>query len=240
MSDNSNTETPLTTYTVTHSIPPCEVNNDLLNEIEDYILEKVSVYDKNARDDYDVQIIDRFGRESLDSIKQNKNPFFPDNVFMIRLEYGRFTRNHVIVSFATYSKGNKIDVSIKSKAPRREVEGYIAEFMQILQDKKTSRFYNPPLKLNIFIFLFSVFYLGLILPRDLFVIYLPPYIHTVITILILSLSVYSLFTLLTPYVIFNTRKNQKLEKWRSWIVFTILEFVFLTLLGGYLLSKIIG
>jgi len=229
-----------TTYSITKKLPPCRVDKELLAELENFILEEASNFDDGSNENYEVKIWDKLGEERLKSIRDIRQEYFPDNITNIKLEFGFLTRNQITVIFSLWGVNSEFTISIESEESRRNVEGIAAKILHIINYYKTSRFYNPPKIFNIIYAVYAFFFILVLVLKITKIIYYSDITQTILTGISLIIAGYYFFTFLTPYTLFKTRKNHNLEKWRSWIVFASLEFIIFGLIGGYLVSRIIG
>jgi hypothetical protein len=230
-----------TIYKTERNLPSCQVDKKLLMDLERYLHRKISYLEEITSEKewkYSIEIGDTYGKENLSSIEQFNLTYFPEDVTRIAISVHTYLRSEILIWFSLYRSTSTLEISLNSENSRQNVEGIAAEILQIMSTYKTSNsFFHPPKWAeSILISLFSFLFLGALL-----LFFINQYqISLILISMFFMLGIYFVFQRIKPYNIFDTKKNQRREKWSNWLIFSVLEFIIFAIFGNLIIKALFG
>lgn len=233
----------MASYSLNKKTPSCSVELSLLESLEDYIFQRASeligdLCDSSVRYNYSVNIEDSLGTESLESIRDFKQIYFPDDTNRISLDFASYGDNRlrIAIGFSNEMFGSKISVSYDGDSAREKVRGLLLRILEILGDYKTSNWiFHPPVPLWVFPMTLVVVIPFIPSPN-----FKPELFAIQISVFFTGL-IYMIFGgILKRYMTFDTKKNQGIRKWYDWVLAGLLAFLLFGIILTYVRQKTLG
>jgi len=215
-------------YTLDTDLPSVHVTNDLLRDLENYIIRKASQITKEdeqkVRSRYEVLIVDSSGRETLNSFAQFKFSFYPNDTREIRIKSRAADMNWEVVMARDRAK---LQIFLQQEGAREIVRGIHTEvkhlFKQYGNFNSLFHYWFIPvvaIPISMFFLLASHF-----TPQERLWFGFGPTILSGIYIPIGGIF--------KPYCVFPTRQNQMLQNCFKWFVAGLLGFLLFSVVGVY-------
>ena len=210
------------TFRVTRRLPSMEVNIKLITRIEEYLdsLQKKELFVKltKARLSREISLYDENGVLSMPSIKKYSHEIFSDSIK--KIDFDQRFGNSLVINLCFSNNQNLCEITIKAQgSDSKEItETVFTGIFDIFSDYRITVFAIKNQSLLNVLNLICLCYIIISYSIMLFSISakLPFTLGA-------SLIIISLFALdkIYPYISFNTKKNQKSKKVRSYIVYPI-------------------
>jgi hypothetical protein len=223
-------------------LPSCEVDRELLSSIEAYLLDKWSKLDPDVKTEYQFSITDSTGTEHMTCVADYKPHLFPDDTRAVSL-WLRSKYSWIKVNFDIELFGSFVSVTIDRPDAREASRGFLESVMDLV--KPHSLFINGflnPSSVSGFAALFAAG-LGMVIMIGMFINKLTndPRVAPMAVfsfMLFILPALYVVASKLRPYIVFDTRLNQRRRRtWRLLVGTIILGLTLGTvssLLAGYL------
>lgn len=218
-------------YRLEKEVISCEVTKELLTNIEEYLIKKISsifgVTEDGVRKNYTIAISDEYGIESINSISEYNLPKFDDSVTEIILHISIQEKSKLFrinIKFSKLRTLSKITISYNDNNSKEVVIGLYEGIKKIINTKKTiNKIFNPSEKANFIL-------LGILIGSiSLFYTYIAK--NNVLLSLIylgISMPIIIYMTILKkifPYILFETNQSNKKKKVIEWFVFGLFTFI---------------
>ena len=232
-------------YSAKEALPSCDVEKDLLADIEGYILRKASEISSNGGDiirkRYYFSVEEERGTETLDSTSEYRLSHFPDDTKSIILDLDLLaSKCHLSIrlSFNVERHFSYMKVRCDGDSAREIVLGLTAGLHNIIKPyvNRNAMFHLSP-GIEGFIFgtmiTISVVALVFLLKGSLEI--------GIVGLAITIMSSYFLYLKrLKPFSVFSTRRNANLHKWHIWLFWGAVGFVVFSVIGVYIRKRLLG
>jgi len=230
-------------YVLEKKLPAITLERKLIEDLEKYISKKATdlLQVETIINNYELTIYESLGKETLKSINDFTLSYFPNDTKKITLEYMAFTPKllKIFISFGIRRNDSYINIQYDDGCSREIANGICAELLNIANGYKNNNFIYHP---NSFFDKLIPVTIGGSAPLAFFLNNLKmPIASASILSAILVLLLYSIFApIIKPYCILETRKNQEMSKFYSWLFLSFLGFLLFTVVGVFIRKKFFG
>lgn len=220
-------------YSFEKTIPSCNVEKKLLQELEYYVLGKVQeIYGEDITKDYKFIVKDFFGEMELKNVDDFKLSYFPDDtkaqeIIFLNLSPTFF---YVSIRFGMHAYNSYLKIELQDEKAHEKVKAMYSELIDIFKGYKNNNFiFHLHDSNNFFVSslfgLFAYFLFCLLIGGTLFLKMGQAKVGIFSICFSSLLPFYIISARLKPYSVFSTRINSTFSRWYNWFFTGFLAFI---------------
>src|ERR1051325_336428 len=231
-------------YSLSHNLPSCRVDKDLLIDLEKYLLSKIDIAtkDSGAIGEYHLKLKESGGTETIPTIQNYEAQYFPDDMKGISMEAGVPLASppalNIKLQFHVTSPQSQLEITTYIDPPRETALSIAGEIERRLKPYQTKNYlfdrYSKYFLISTMSFSFALVGIGqtaFIAPTKTLYISVPMAGVTLC---------WAILMFLKPYTTFRTRLNERRDYYINWLVGGTIAFILFTVIGVYFRQKIFG
>ncbi len=235
-------------YSLSKTLPSCNVDKILLEELEQYIQQKVqNLADPDNKDEvsYELHIKDSIGLEQFNSINEYNKTYFPNDTEGITIGCrSLYTKNNhqvIKIRFATRKFASEINVSLVGNSAREIALSLSDEILRIIEPYKTKNYlFNPNGIHGLAVFAVTCLCASFLSGNELLSEPYKKFAQAVVFVAMICGFSWFILLFFKPYCTFKTALNEKRETKVKWIVTGIIGFILFTVVGVYFRQMLLG
>ena len=220
-----------TSFSLNRKLPSCNVDPSLIQRLEGLVNDIPVLQDENTHSttaNIEVSITGRDEEEKLASISYYRRSYFDDDTRQITITAGSQWKNITRIQFSRDPLYSRINIQCQSPNARSDAKQIFDYVMDIVKDHRNSNgFLNPPnplIQLVLAPLSYLAFYLAFV-----FMLRNSVVLASRAAFIGLAIQIYTNAHRIKPYTEFKTKLNEERSRWFNWLVFSILEFILISL-----------
>jgi hypothetical protein len=220
-----------TSFSLKRKLPSCNVDPSLIQRLERIVDDIPILRDEDthsATAKIKISIAGRDEEEELASIACYRRSYFHDDTRRITITAGSSWKNKTRIQFDRDPLYSTIDIQCQSPNARSDAKQIYDYAIDIVKDHRNRNSFLHPsmplLQLVLAPLSYAAFYMAYLFMLKSFV------VHASRAAFIgLAIQIYTNAHRIKPYTEFKTKLNEERSRWFNWFVFTILEFILISL-----------
>jgi hypothetical protein len=224
------TPTNETSFSLNKKLPSCNVDPSLIKRLEGLVEDIPILRDDNAHSttaNIEISIAGRDEEEKLASIAYYRRSYFHDDTRRVTITAGTPWMNRARIQFDRDPLYSTIDIQCQSPNARSDAKQIYDYVMDIVKDHRNSNcFLNPSMplmQLALAPLSYLAFGMAIVLIKNSVV------LASRAAFIGIAIQIYTNAHRIKPYTEFKTKLNEERSRWFNWFVFTILEFILISL-----------